>query len=93
MPRDKASNSGSVVVIANTSTAVLSAREHRIAATFRNDSNEAIYLSLGGTAVVGRGVRLAPANSADSAWEMRDFSDAVTAICTTGTKNLCVTEW
>ena len=61
----------------------------RISLTLVNDSNEVIYVSKSGTAVMNEGVRL---NSAGGSITMEDYTGAVSAICSSGTKNLTVCE-
>ena len=57
----------SAVTVGSSSTAALAANAHRKSALFINDSDETIYLSLGGTAAANTGVRL---NSAGGSFEM-----------------------
>lgn len=86
-----ASTSGSVTV-GNVSTAVLAANRNRKSATFVNDSDEAIYLQLGAAAVLNEGIRL---NASGGSYEINHtnlFTGAVNSICTSGGKNLTVTE-
>lgn len=90
-----ASESGTAVSVGSASTLALAENQARIAAIFTNMSNEAIDLAFGGAAVSGSGIRLAPAGSADSRYEinaMNLFTGAVYAICASGSKNLGVVE-
>lgn len=80
------------VTVGATSTSVLSANNSRSGAIFVNDSDETIYLSLGGTAVLNKGVRLNATGGAFTIDPSFMFVGPVTAICTSGNKNLCVTE-
>jgi len=81
------------VTIGTTSTTVLVANTSRKCATFVNDSDEIIYLTLSEDgAILNRGIRL---NAAGGSYEINVtnlYNGAVTAICTSGSKNLCVTE-
>ena len=85
--------SGSVT-IATASTTIIGENLSRATATFVNDSNEIIYLRLGsGSAnAIGEGIRL---NANGGAFEINStnlFSGSVSAICLSGSKNLCYTE-
>lgn len=53
---DKASNNS--VNVGETSTKVLDANGKRVYARITNDSDEPIYLALGATAEVGKGIRI-----------------------------------
>ena len=77
------------VSVGNTSTSILAANANRVEMVFVNDSDEVIYLSLSGTAVMNEGIRL---NSRGGAYINVTYLGAVTAICTSGTKNLTVCE-
>ena len=87
-----ANEGGKGVTVGATSTAVLSANTDRVAATFVNDSDEVIYLSLGGTVALNKGIRLNAAGGSFSIDASNLYKGAVTAICTSGSKVLCVTE-
>lgn len=90
----KTTNDG--VTVANTTTEVLAANNDRSFARFSNDSDEVIYLALGAAAVANKGIRLAPGTTAyDSSFELNStnlFKGAVNAICSSGSKILCVVE-
>ena len=78
------------VVVGTESTAVLAEVPARNWAIFVNDSDEAIYLSLGSAATLNAGIRL---NANGGSFELtsdNNFKGAVYAICTNGSKNLCV---
>lgn len=82
------------VTVGNTSTTALAANTRRRYAIFINDSNEEIYLSTSGTAVMNKGIRLNP----HGGWhEMLKGVNLVTgniaAICSSGSKNLCIEHW
>jgi len=91
-----ASVGAGTVAVGDTTTVALAANAKRIAATFVNDSNVVIYLSLGVDAVLRAGIRL---NAAGGSFEINQdnlFTGAVNAICvpgTLGSANLCVTEF
>ncbi len=87
-----ANESGKGVSIRDTSTSVLSANSERIAATFINDSDEAMYLALGKKAKMNSGIRL---NAGGGSFEINQtnlYVGNVSVICASGGKNLCVTE-
>lgn len=83
------------VSIGATSTPVLTPNRERRRAVFINDSDEAIYLCKGELAVMNTGIRLA---TPGGSWEETPDSlgylwrGAWSAICTSGSKNLCVIE-
>lgn len=83
------------VTVGNTSTSALAANANRKAMLFQNDSNETIYLSIGGVAAANTGIRLDAGGGAyEATFESGNLSAAaVTAICASGGKNLLVTEW
>ncbi len=79
------------VSVGSSSTAVLSKDDDRQFANFTNDSDEVIYLSWSATAVMNKGQRL---NANGGAYEINMnnlYTGVVTAICSSGGKNLCVT--
>lgn len=76
------------------STQILAANTSRAYAHFVNDSDEAIYLNLGGAAAVNTGVRI---NSAGGSYTLTPadgnlFTGAVTAVSSSGGKLVLVTE-
>lgn len=78
--------------IGSSSTPVLAANDDRKTATFVNDSDEVIYLSKSATAVMNKGIRL---NAAGGVYEINQtnlYLGVVSAICASGSKNLCVEE-
>lgn len=80
------------ISVGATSTSVLAANANRNFAVFVNDSDEVIYLSLSGTAVMNEGIRL---NAAGGAYEinvLNMYTGDISAICSSGTKNLTLTE-
>jgi hypothetical protein len=82
------------VTVGNTNTAALAANANRAYALFVNDSDEVIYLSLGGTAAANTGIRI---NANGGSYELgyaagNLFVGAVNAICASGGKKLLVTE-
>jgi len=84
------------ITVGATSTSVLVANTSRKTATFSNDSDEIIYLSLSPDARTAEGIRLAPAGTAGThSYEINVtnlYNGAVSAICASGGKNLCITE-
>jgi hypothetical protein len=94
-PRTEAVING--ITVGNTSTSVLAAATNykRQYGAFVNDSDETIYIALASVAVMNQGVRL---NERGGSWELpKDnegnvYQGIVTAICSSGSKNLAVTE-
>ena len=86
----------SVVTVGSASTSVLAANANRKSALFVNDSDETIYLSVDGTAAtLNDGIRL---NANGGSYSMNSDEANLTvlivyAICTSGSKNLLVTEF
>jgi len=80
------------ISVGNTKTGVIAANSSRRFAIFVNDSDEDIYLSLGNNAAMNEGIRL---NSSGGYFEINGtnlYTGSVTAICSSGTKNLTYTE-
>ena len=80
------------VAVGSSTTLALAANAARVAATFTNDSDEKIYLSLGATAVMSQGI---PLNANGGSYEINQtnlYTGVVHAICSSGSKNLCVSE-
>lgn len=78
--------------INSTSTSILSTNATRFFASFVNDSNETIYLSLGASAVMNQGIRL---NADGGSFEINEtnlYIGPVSAICSSGGKRLTVLE-
>lgn len=82
--------------IGSSSTSVLAANVKRCYLCLVNDSDEAMYVNFGAAAVMNEGHRL-NANGGSLVFSQRDFhpqlTDAVNAICSSGSKNLCVVEF
>lgn len=79
--------------VGSTSTTVLEANPNRKKATFVNNDDEEIFLAEGDTAEMNKGIRLNPngTGSYEINW-MNLYKGKVTAICTSGSKSLCVQE-
>jgi len=80
------------VVVGSSTTLALAANTARKSAVFTNDSNETIYLALGSEAAMNQGIRL---NANGGSYEINQtnlYTGIVTAICASGSKNLCVSE-
>jgi len=77
------------VSVGAASTSVLAANSDRIEFLLVNDSDEVIYISLSGTAVMNEGIRL---NKSGGSYINCSYVGKVTAICTSGSKNLTVSE-
>lgn len=81
------------VAVQTASTLVLAANPSRRSAVFVNDSNKAIYLSLGAVAVLHEGIMLP--TSGNRKYEINDsnlFLGVIYAIAEGGDKVLTVTE-
>ena len=87
-PDDDANNDS--VTVGATSTSVKSLNRARKFLFLTNDSDETIYVSLGSIAVMNKGIRL----NASGGFVIIDekYTGAVTAICSSGSKNLCTCE-
>ena len=87
--------SHSAVTVGSSSTSALALNANRKAALFINDSDELMYLNIGGTAAANTGIRLeASGGKYEMSQELGNLSTAaVTSICASGSKNLIVTEW
>ena len=77
------------VSVGSSSTTVLALNTSRVAAILVNDSDEVIYISLSGTAVINEGIRL---NAYGGNLIETEYTGIITAICASGTKNLTVVE-
>lgn len=87
---DEALNSGSVATVGTVDSNVVTAKGARVEITLTNDhASNVIYLSLGGTAVVGQGIRL---NAAGGSYTTSAYTGAVNAIATGAATPLLVTE-
>jgi len=85
-------NLTSKVSVGSSDTTVLAANPRRRFAVFVNDSDEVIYLNLSATAVMNQGIRL---NVTGGSYEINAtnlYTGEVSGICTSGTKNITVTE-
>ena len=90
--RTRTASTSGAVTVGNTTTSVLASNPDRKSATFVNDSDEAIYLQLGANAVLNEGIRLNAAGGSYTIDHNNLFTGAVNAICSSGSKNLVVTE-
>jgi len=85
----------SAVTVGSTDTSALASNTDRKSALFINDSDETIYLSIGGTAVANTGIRLnANGGSYEMSKEQGNLSTAqIKCICASGSKTLLITEF
>ena len=82
----------SSVTVGATSTLVLTGENARLCEYISviNDSDQTIYLAIGAPAEMNKGVRL-NASGGSVVWESLAIpSAAINAICTSGSKNLCL---
>jgi hypothetical protein len=80
------------VTVGTASTVVLAANPARQYAIIVNDSDEAIYLSLGNDAQLNKGIRLNASGGSYEILEENMFTGRVTAISTSGSKVLTYIE-
>jgi hypothetical protein len=87
---DEAINPGSVATVNAVDGNVVAAKGARVEITLTNDhATNVIYLSLGGTAVVGQGIRL---NAAGGSYTTSAYTGAVNAIATGASTPLLIVE-
>ena len=80
------------VTVGTASTLVVAANPKRTDLVLVNDSDEAIYITRGNDAVMNEGIRL---NATGGSYEINAdniYLGAIYAICTSGSKNLTVSE-
>lgn len=92
VPVGTAKEPGKGASVGSSTTTVLAANPQRYGATFVNDSDEDIYLRLGATAVMNEGIRLNAAGGSFTIDAGFRYTGIVTAICSSGSKKLVVTE-
>jgi len=80
------------VDINSASTSVLAANSNRRFLFLVNDSDENIYVSLGGIAVVNEGILLTAGGGALTLDIASMWLGSISAICTSGSKNLTISE-
>lgn len=80
------------ITVAAKSEQVLAARTSRVTAVFINDSDEVIYMALGTTAEMNKGIRLNPNGGSYEINLTNMYEGAIYAICASGGKNLCIQE-
>lgn len=76
-----------------TSTSVLAANNKRVGAVFTNNSSEDIYLRKGPIAELNKGILLVAYGGYHEINATNIYKGEVTAICTSGSKVLCVEEY
>lgn len=87
---DAAKNPGSTFsVLAASSSQIVAANPGRVLLVITNDGANAVYLSLGGTAAVGSGIRL---NASGGAITLREYTGAVSARAATGDTAIGIAE-
>ena len=92
MQHDFSSATSSSVTVGSTTTVLLAANEARKYAVIVNDSDEAMYISLGADAVANNGIRL---NASGGTLEIagdEPFRGAINGICASGSKNIATLE-
>jgi hypothetical protein len=85
------------VSVGSTTTEVVAANVARKGFVCVNDSDEEIYLGIGESAVMNKGIRL---NASGGSFELQvsgrggtTFLGAINAICSSGSKTLTYAEW
>lgn len=75
------------VTVGTGSTAILAANPRRLYAEIINSSDEGVWIKLGGTAVVGEGIYIAPGGfSYEIKYNENLFLGAINGICNSGSK-------
>lgn len=87
-----ASTTPGAVTVGSASTLVLAAEAGRKYAALVNDSDEAIYISLGNTAEMNKGIRLSANGGSYEILNENLFLGTIYAICSSGSKNLTYIE-
>lgn len=77
------------VTVGSSTTEIAAANLKRIELVLVNDSSETIYLGIGASAVMNKGVRL---NANGGSYVERNSTAAINGICSSGSKNICVVE-
>lgn len=79
------------ISVGSSTTAVLAANDRRRSVIIVNDASEAIYLAIGASAVLNRGIRLSSSGGVYQCF--RDCpKEAINAISTSGSQNVTVYE-
>ena len=87
---DTVVNAGDAVDVTTDSTSVVAANGNRIELTLQNDhASQVVYLSLGGTAVANKGIRLNPGGGS---YTTSAYTGAINAISVGGTSAVLITE-
>ena len=87
---DFSTATSSGVTVGNTSTQILAATSGRRYAVLTNDSSEDIYISLGATAEMNKGIRLNKRGGVLNISGFRPFKGQINGICSSGGMNICV---
>jgi len=94
MKRVATTLTGAGTVTAGVATAeVVDADDNRNELIITNDSDTVIYLALGESAVLNKGIRLNALGGSFTTGGERVYLGAVNCICSVATKNLCVVEF
>lgn len=88
-PEETDTATTTTITVGVASTSVLAANADRIAVSLINDSDQIIYITLGATASMNSGIRL---NANGGSAEITQYTGAISAICTSASKRLIVTE-
>ena len=78
--------------VGSSTTAIIAANTARKYLAIVNDSDEAVYLGLGVSAVMNKGIRLNPNGGTFEINALNLCTGAINGICTSGSKNVTVTE-
>jgi len=77
------------VSVGSSTTEIVDALGDRMAIIIVNDSDEVIYLMLGASAIMNRGIRL---NANGGSFSTEVYQGVINGICASGSKNVTVTE-
>ena len=78
--------------VGSSTTQILASNSNRIYAIIVNDSDETIYLALSDSAEMNKGIRLGANGGTFEINNNKHFTGAINAICTSGSKNVTITE-
>lgn len=79
--------------IGTTAEEILPVNPQRSYALLMNDSDTAIYISLGGTAVANQGIRINANGGAYEISAVNLYRGRISAICSVASKTLLTVEW
>lgn len=90
--REPATLSNTGVSVGTSTTQVLASNANRLYAAIVNDSDNEIYLALGASAVLSRGILLNPNGGSFEITSVNPFTGVINAICAVAAQVLTVVE-